>query len=180
MANFVEVITMRIFVLLLATVILLFVAGAVAGAEEATSRQVKGLDEQVQEIKSEVLEIAAELNQLEERLLFPAHSQVSAFISLADGESFRLDAVELALDGDVVAEHVYAFKELEALRMGGVQRLYTGNIPGGTHELQVSLLGKTETGADVQVSESFLVEKGVGPGIFDITLARGAISLKDR
>ena len=81
----------------------------------------RGLDEQVQEIKSDVLAIAAELNQLEERLLFPSNTQVAVFVSLADGETFRLDSVQIQLDGKPVAHHIYTFKELEALQKGGVQ-----------------------------------------------------------
>ena len=42
-----------------------------AYAQEAPKEQIKGLDEQVQEIKTDVLSIAAELNQLEEKLLYP-------------------------------------------------------------------------------------------------------------
>ena len=47
----------------------LLVLGTGARAEEVSREQIKGLDEQVQEIKSDVLSIAAALNQLEERLL---------------------------------------------------------------------------------------------------------------
>ena len=38
-------------------------------ADENARAQMKGLDEQVQEVKSDVLSIASELNQLEEKLL---------------------------------------------------------------------------------------------------------------
>ena len=41
-----------------------------AFAEEVSQAEIRSLDEQVQEIKSDVLSIAAELNSLEERLLF--------------------------------------------------------------------------------------------------------------
>ena len=36
--------------------------------QEVTREQIKGLDEQVQEIKSDVLSIATQLHQLEEKL----------------------------------------------------------------------------------------------------------------
>src|SRR5215472_12986398 len=41
-------------------------------ADESARAQMKGLDEQVQEVKSDVLSIAADLNQLEEKLLYPS------------------------------------------------------------------------------------------------------------
>lgn len=158
---------------------LLVLSGAAYG-QEIPKEQIKGLDEQVQEIKSDVLGIAAELNQLEEKLLYPSNTQVAVFVSLASGETFRLDSVDIQLDGVPVAHHLYTFKELEALRKGGVQRMYTGNVRSGEHDLQVQVLGKTEGGADVKKSGSFKVAKDVGPKIVQISLAAKDITLNDR
>jgi len=141
---------------------------------------LKGLDEQVQEIKSDVLSIAAQLNQLEEKLLYPSNTQVAVFISLAGEERFRLDSVAIELDGSAVAHHIYTFKELEALQKGGVQRIYTGNIRAGAHKLQVSVMGKTSGGSDFQKTESVTVTKDVGPKIVEISLAPHRIGFKDR
>jgi hypothetical protein len=151
-----------------------------AYGKEVSREQIKGLDEQVQEIKSDVLGIAAELNQLEEKLLYPSNTQVAVFVSLVSGETFRLDSVEIQLDGKPVAHHLYTFKELEALQKGGVQRIYTGNIRTGEHDLQVSVVGKFEGGAGFRKTESFKVNKDVGPRIVEISLAGQSITLKDR
>jgi hypothetical protein len=148
--------------------------------KEVSKEQIKGLDEQVQEIKSDVLAIAAELNQLEEKLLYPSNTQIAVFVSLAGGETFRLDSVEIQLGGRPVAHHLYTFKELEALRMGGVQRIYTGNIRTGEHDLRVSVIGKSAGGADLRKTETFRVNKDVGPKIVEISLASQTITLKDR
>jgi len=152
----------------------------VAYAQEIPKEQIKGLDEQVQEIKSDVLGIAAELNQLEEKLLYPSSTQVAIFVSLVNGETFRLDAVEIQLEGKPVAHHIYTFKELQALQKGGVQRIYTGNIRTGDHDLQVSVMGKSAGGADVRKTKRFKVNKDVGPKIVEISLAAQSITLKDR
>src|SRR3970040_759421 len=101
---------------------------APAYGQEISKEQIKGLDEQVQEIKSDVLGIAAELNHLEEKLLYPSTTQVAVSVSLTSGETFRLDSMEIQLDGEPVAHHLYTFKELEALREGGVQRIYAGDV----------------------------------------------------
>lgn len=151
-----------------------------ACGQEVSREQIKGLDEQVQEIKTDVLGIAAELNQLEEKLLYPSNTQVSVFVSLASGETFRLDSVEIQLGGKPVAHHIYTFKELEALQKGGVQRLYTGNVRTGEHALQVSVAGKTDGGADFSRTERFTVAKDVGPKIVEISLTADSITLKDR
>ena len=151
-----------------------------ARADEVSREQIKGLDEQVQEIKSDVLSIAAALNQLEERLLYPSNTQVAVFVSLTAGETFRLDAVEIQLDGKPVAHHLYTFKELEALQKGGVQRIYTGNIRTGAHDLQVSLMGKSKGGSDVRELENFKVNKDVGPKIVEVSLSADGIQFKDQ
>jgi len=162
------------------SVLLLSVAAYGGESGEVSREQIKGLDEQVQEIKSDVLGIAAELNQLEEKLLYPSSTQMAVFISLARGETFRLDSVEIQLDGDPVAQHLYTFKELEALQQGGVQRIYTGNVRSGDHDLQVSVVGKTGGGTDFRKSLRFLVNKDVGPKIVEISLAEESISLNNR
>jgi len=151
-----------------------------AYGQEISREQIKGLDEQVQEIKSDVLSIAVELNQLEEKLLYPSNTQVAVFVSLVSGETFRLDSVEIQLDGKPVAHHLYTFKELEALQKGGVQRIYTGNIRSGDHDLQVSASGKSVGGADFKKTEGFKINKGVGPKIVEVSLAAQNITLKDR
>ena len=151
-----------------------------AHGQEVTGEQIKGLDEQVQEIKSEVLGIAAELSQLEEKLLYPSNTQVAVFVSMAGEETFRLDSAQIRIDGDVIAHHLYSFKELEALLKGGVQRIYTGNIRSGEHDLTVSILGQTATGADIVKSGQFVVRKDMGPKIVEIALSAAGITLKDR
>src|SRR5262245_14439081 len=55
-------------------------------AQQNDQQQMRGLDEQVQEIKSDVLGIAAELNQLEEKLLYPSGTQVAVFVALTKGD----------------------------------------------------------------------------------------------
>ena len=151
-----------------------------AHGEEISREQMKGLDEQVQEIKTDVLGIAAELNQLEEKLLYPSNTQVAIFVSLASGETFRLDSVEIQLDGKPVTHHIYTFKELEALREGGVQRIYTGNLRTGGHDLEVSMIGKSAGGGGILETGRFSVNKDVGPKIVEISLTSNSIAFKDR
>jgi hypothetical protein len=142
-------------------------------AEEISKEQMHSLDEQVQEIKSDVLSIAAELRRLEEKLLYPSNTEVAVFVSLAEGEAFRLDSVRIHLDGAPVAHHIYSFKELEALQKGGVQRIYTGNVATGEHRLEVAVAGKLPGGGDFGGTESFTFTKDVEPKLVGITLAEG-------
>ena len=160
--------------------ILFFVFSFAVYGQEVSRDQIKGLDEQVQEIKSDVLAIAAELNQLEEKLLYPSNTEVAIFVSLASGETFRLDWVEIQIGGKPVAHHLYTFKELDALQKGGVQRIYTGNIRTGQHDLKVSVIGKSSGGADFRRMASFKVNKDVSPKIVEVCLAEQSITCKDR
>jgi hypothetical protein len=139
-------------------------------AEEVSKEQIKGLDEQVQEIKGDVIGISAELNRLEEKLLYPSNTQVSLFVSLVPGDKFRLDAVEIQIDGKDVAKHLYSAKELEALRQGGVQRIYTGNIRTGEHDLQIKFIGKNGS-SEYRNGAGHKIKKEVGPKLVEIKLA---------
>ena len=148
---------------------------AVAGAQDISEADMRTLDEQVQEIKSDVLGIASELGNLEERLLYPSNTQVALFVALDREESFRLDAVQVQINDELAAHHIYSFKELEALQKGGVQRIFTGNVPTGTHSLSISVLGKLENGEDFSDSGDFSFAKGVEPKTLGITLAGPAL-----
>jgi len=142
-----------------------------AAAQEMDRQQMKGLDEQVQDIKTDVLGIAAELNLLEEKLLYPSGTQLAVFVALTQGDTVRLDAVQIRIDGEPVAHYIYSFKELEALRKGGVQRIYVGNLPTGAHLLEVSVGGKLEGGADYSHTGQFSFDKGVGPKLVGLTVS---------
>jgi len=140
-------------------------------AQESDRQQMRGLDEQVQEIKSDVLSIAEELSRLEEKLLYPSGTQVAVFVALAEGDQMRLDAVRIQIDGQLVAHYIYSFKELEALRKGGVQRIYVGNVPTGDHQLEVLVDGKLQGGADFSRTEEFTFRKDVEPKLVGLMLA---------
>jgi hypothetical protein len=53
----------------------LCVWGTARAEEPASAAEMRSLDEQVQEIKTDVLGIAAELTRLEEKLLYPSGTQ---------------------------------------------------------------------------------------------------------
>jgi len=141
--------------------------------EEITSdqQQMRGLDEQIQEIKSDALRMSAELSQLEEKLLYPSGTEVAIFVELAKGDTMRLDAVRLQIDGQLVAHYIYSAKELQALRKGGVQRIYVGNVATGDHKLEVLVDGKLEDGADFSRTGQFTFRKEVKPKLVGLTLA---------
>lgn len=124
--------------------------------------ELQGIDDQVQTLKKEVIQINHELSLLEEKLLFPSTTQISVFVSLDAPQEFRLDSAELSIDNQVVAKYVYTFRELEAMNKGGVQRLHTGNIATGAHNMSVLLRGKRGGDAFEQTGTT-TVKKDVDP-----------------
>ncbi|MEZ4334505.1 MAG: hypothetical protein R3F35_22345 [Myxococcota bacterium] len=145
-------------------------------AAEAGDRvePVQSLDEQVQEIKSDVLAIAAELGNLEEKLLYPSDTQLALFVSLAQDDSLEIDSASVRLDGQLVAQHVYSWQELQALAKGGVQRLHTANVTTGQHELEVSIAGRRGGDKPFDLVERHAFEKAVGPQKLGIRVGSGA------
>ena len=148
---------------------------AAPSADKSTAsldqQQMRGLDEQVQEVKSDVLSISQELSRLEEKLLYPSGTQVAIFVALAKGDEMRLDSVRLQIDGQLVTHHIYSAKELEALRKGGVQRIYVGNVATGDHQLEVLVDAKLEDGKDFSRTEHLTFHKEVKPKLVGLTLA---------
>ena len=139
-----------------------------------TSGAMQSLDEQVQEIKSDVLAIASELQSLEEKLLYPADTQIAIFVSLSEGNELDLDSVRIQIDAENVASHIYSFKEVDALRRGGVQRIYTGNLPTGEHQIEVVVSGKLPGGGRFEEAEQATFRKDVEPKLVGLALATTA------
>lgn len=154
----------------LLTLITVFLSGTVF-SEDLTGESMKSLDGQVQEIKSDVLDIASDLRNLEERLLYPSGTQLAIFVAVEEQQDFRLDAVQIEIDGELATHHIYSFNELEALQKGGVQKAYAGNVVTGDHELRVTVTGKTDSGKDFSSSGTFAFAKGVKPKTIGVTLA---------
>jgi len=93
------------------------------------------------------------------------------FISLSPQDPFRLDAVQIRIDGELATHHIYSFKELDALKSGGIQRIFTGNYATGAHQLEVSVIGKLENGKDYKESRQFTFDKGIDPRLLGVALA---------
>ena len=121
------------------------------------------LEKQVQDLKKEVLDLNKELFILEEDLLFPANTQFSIFLSMDIGQLFDLDSVEINVDGKNISNHLYTEREINALKRGGVQRIYLGNITSGKHELVAFFTGKGPSKRDFKRGTTIEIEKTSSP-----------------
>lgn len=129
-----------------------------------------GIKEDVQTLKQQVLELNRDLFTLEEELLFPSNTQVSVFVSMDVGEFFKLDSVQLKIDGKEVADYLYTPREVDALVRGGVQRIHIGNLRTGDHELVAFFTGKGPHGRDYKRGATATIKKGLGPKYVELKI----------
>ena len=122
--------------------------------------QPQSLDDKVQALKQEVMKLNRDLFILEEELLFPTSTQIAVFLSSDVGNFFRLDSVQLKIDDKVVTNYLYTKQEIEALHRGGVQRLFTGNVKKGKHELVAVFKGPGPNGREYKRGQKFEIDKG--------------------
>lgn len=135
------------------------------GSEETS------LDTDIEALKKEVLSLNRDLFILEEDLLFPSNTQFSVFLSMNAGALFSLDSIQLKIDDKNIANHLYTERELAALKRGGVQRLYIGNLPSGEHEIIIIFTGVGPKGRDYRLGESVVIEKTTEPQFVEFMIA---------
>lgn len=143
-------------------------AGDAAASDAAPD--TRGLDQEVQGLKKDVVDLNRDLFVLEEELLFPANTQVAVFLSMDVGDFFALDSVQLKIDQKEVINYLYTPREVEALLRGGVHRLYLGNLKVGKHELVAFFSGKGPNDRDYKRGASLTFEKGIGAKYLELKI----------
>jgi hypothetical protein len=134
-----------------------FTDAEIDGDLEEGALEEGALDADIEALKKEVLSLNRDLFILEEDLLFPSNTQFSVFLSMNAGALFSLDSVQIKIDDKNIANHLYTERELAALKRGGVQRLYIGNLPSGEHEIVAIFSGVGPKGRDYRRGESILI-----------------------
>ena len=154
---------------LLLTALLAFPFASVS-AQQPPADDIRKLDDEVQDVKTEVLDIAAELNLLEQQLLYPPATRVTVSLGLGEDRDIELSTVELRIDGDLAAQHVYSVAEQAALQQGGVHDLYTGNVAAGSHDLDVRISGRLADGTSFEQAGRHSFSKSTDAKSLDIRL----------
>jgi hypothetical protein len=149
----------------LAAAFILATAPALAGDEvnKASENANGGLEDDVQALKQEVLDINRELFMIEEDILYPESTQFTVFVSLDIGAFFALDSIQLRIDDKIVANYLYTKRELAALKKGGVQQLYQGNLKSGPHEITAYFIGKGPHNRDYKRGVTRTITKSLSP-----------------
>jgi hypothetical protein len=149
-----------------------------AGSAAEAPVERSALDAEVQSLRREVVDLNRDLFMLEEDLLFPASTQVAVFVSMDVGTFFALDSVQLKVDDKEVANYLYTEREQEALKRGGVQRLWLGNLKAGEHEVTAFFTGRGPHARDYKRGTTLQVEKGVGAKYLELRISDKATSLQ--
>ncbi|PID42175.1 MAG: AraC family transcriptional regulator [Proteobacteria bacterium] len=136
----------------------------------AWTSEGRSLGDQVKQLKSEVRELNRELYQLEESLINPANTQIAVFLSLSVNNAFDLDSVEIKIDGNTATTYLYRESELTALKKGGIQRLYIGNLSSGAHTISAVLNGQGESEQYFRREKNYSFEKTSKPTLLELQI----------
>jgi hypothetical protein len=156
---------------------LVLVAGLPAPAEEAPNpeRDIEAIDVKIQRLKDDVLDLNTRLFRLQEDLLYPEDSSLVIFLSVEGGNYFELDSVKLVLDDAMVTTYLYTDREVTALRKGGIQRLYMGNVKAGDHQVAAVFTGKGPQGQDYKRAENIPLTKDKGAAFLKLVIRDDAV-----
>ncbi len=110
-------------------------------------------------LKQRIIDLNRELFALEEEILYPANTQVVIYLSMEDKVGFELDSVELNLNGKLATSYIYSEREINALKRGGVQRLYIGSLASGPHRVEAVFNGRGQNDKYFRESETLTFEK---------------------
>lgn len=142
--------------------------GASVSDGEKQAETATPLSQEVEDLKKAALELNRDLLILEEELLFPANSQIVVFVSLDVGKYFTMDSVKLLIDDKLIASHLYTRRQNAALALGGIQRLYLGNLKSGEHELTAFFVGVGPDNREYKRGTTIIIDKDDDPKLLEL------------
>lgn len=139
--------------------------------DETPKKPEASLSDQVADLKQQMIELNRDLFILEEDLLFPASTQVAVYVSLDVGEYFALDSVQLVIDDQKVSAYLYTQKEVAALKRGGIQRLYVGNLKLGEHKITALFTGVGPQKRTYKRGANYTLKKTTEPSMVELHIS---------
>lgn len=147
--------------------LLLLVVSAALHAEspgESVATQYRGLDSGLQLLKQQSLELERDLLILEEQVANP----LVIYFSMDTDRKFRLDTLNVLLDGEKLVNQQFSREDLKPLRQGGAQLIYKGGIKPGKHELIAYYISDR----DYQRGAKFIIEKTLQPAFLEVIIQK--------
>lgn len=163
----------RLSLWLLALAYSLFIVTEANAAEDTSA-----VGDDIENLKQELLELNRDLLILEEELLYPANSQLALYLSMDVGEFFRLDSVEVKLDGELIASQLYTDHQVDALYRGGVQRLYLGNLKTGEHTLTAFFVGIGPQEREYKRAVEISIDKQTSGKVYELKIVDSTAKLQ--
>lgn len=114
-------------------------------------------------LEKQIMSLNADLQILEEDLLYPASSRIAVYLSMDAGDLFKLDSITVKLNGKAIAHYLYTRRELIALDRGGVQQLFVGNAPQGKNQLTAFFHGTGPHGREYKRAAAVSFEHSFEP-----------------
>ena len=146
--------------------------------EEEDANTASPLSEEIEDLKKAALELNRDLLILEEELLFPANSQIAIFMSMDIGKYFTLDSVKVLIDDKLVASHLYTKRQNAALELGGIQRLYLGNLKSGEHEITAFFVGVGPDNREYKRGATILIDKDDDPKMLELKVRDSSANMQ--
>jgi len=140
----------------------LCISGNAIAVEKQVIEQLRELDRRTQLVKEDSIYLNEKLLELAETLDYPATSQVAVFVSAVVEDYFQLNRINIQINNQTFT-HDYTATERAALRIGGAQRLHTGNYPPGNYRMRAELIGQvldtTGNAREYRYSKDFTFSK---------------------
>jgi hypothetical protein len=127
----------------------------------ALATNFQELDAGVEEILNEVVMLSVDMALLQETHALSSGNQLWVLVSLNANDSFRLERVQLQLDGRTVVSHQFNDAERQILALGGSHRLLVDGVPSSRHWLTATLFGRMPGEPDFQREASLVIVSDV-------------------
>lgn len=128
---------------------------------------------QMQDLNAAMNALEKDISALEENLLFPPMTRVKIFLSLANDADFSLRSVRLRIDNREQTYHVYTEAELDALRLGGIQSLWEGNVALGNRRVIAQVEGVNRRNEKVVYDATTSFEKTLEGRALELQISGG-------
>ena len=135
----------------------------------ASAAAADGLDEELERLNAEIANHSERVFALEQKVLHPANTRLAVFLTLQNRDALDLDSVELFVNGQPVASHLYSERERASLERGGIQQLFTGNLANGEHELKTVITARSADDDFVRRESIHRIRKR--PGVLRLQLS---------
>lgn len=139
-----------------------------------SSLSMADVSQQIRQLSANVDSIERDVSSLEQNLLFPPVTRAKVYLSLAQDADFTIRSVSVRIDNREQTFHVYSQQEIDALRLGGVQTLWEGNVALGKRKLVAKFDGVNRRGEAVSGEAALDFEKTLQGRSLELQIIGGA------